>query len=349
MANLANLFYNGDIVIFSGGNTDGGTIKDADRRKQRKYNFDYSDYRHIASCAAFQHDNKVNKIMFFTFTIKQNLTDTSETNKAWSYFLKLMRTRHNLNSYIWVAERQKRGAVHYHTLLDIPYIKYSEIKLLFSRSFARFNIEVSETNSVSGSKNGNSIVSNVDKAVKYLTKYMTKELKQSFTGRNYAISNNINIKPRKINVEQAQNLAETAHSVFKTEYITVIHADLKESIEVYNSEISEIQTVEHIKEVETRREQRKERRLKIDKRLDVNTKTILLYSKFAYQIEYIMKLQHPFHEMEIIQNLEIAQKNYRFGFCKLYKPQLKEYGNYNFLDSPSNMDMEHPREFSFRE
>jgi hypothetical protein len=326
MANLANLFYNGDIVIFSGGNDNPAMIKDTDRRKQRRYNFDYSDYRHIASCAAFQHDNKVNKIMFFTFTIKQNLTDTSQTNKAWSYFLKLMRTRHKLNSFIWVAERQKRGAVHYHTLLDIPFIKYSEIKLLFSRTFARYNIEVSEKNSVSGSKNGNSIVSNVDKAVKYLTKYMTKELNQSFSGRNYAISNNINIKPRKINVEQAQTLAETAQSVFKTDYITVIHADLKEAIEVYKSKETELQTVEHLQQTEQRREQRRDKRIKTVNRLDNNTNTILLYSKFAYQIEHIMKLQYPFHKMEIFQNLEIAQKNYKFGFCKLYKPKVKNDG-----------------------
>jgi hypothetical protein len=176
-----------------------------------------------------------------------------------------MKKRHGLNNYLWVAEHQKRGAIHYHCLLDMPYIPYSLIKEIFSNSFARFGISVSKENSVSASKTKGAIVKNVEQALRYITKYLTKQLKEdkkhnrrfwfdsielgyyerdllkrefsfkvfaktaqrnTLSGRIYAFTNAINEKPLTITYEDFLKVSNTVKDVYNFRYCAVYICDL---------------------------------------------------------------------------------------------------------------------------
>ena len=211
---MIKIHYNGNVVYTSDGNSE---LSSEEARlignRQKKFILRYKHYRQISSSAAYMFDNRVNQIVFYTFTIKENMTDNSVTNPAFSYALRRLKKDYGLNSYIWVVERQKRGAIHYHCLFDMPYVKYSELKRVWHEVGSKFGIEISRQNSVSGSKGRSAVVKNVEQAVKYLTKYMAKGINgknnQTFEGRVYAISRNVNVKPRVISVDTALKYANT--------------------------------------------------------------------------------------------------------------------------------------------
>ena len=234
--------YNGNITVTNAKNPKNKQLHElnlSDRTKKRVYKLTYSKYRQLAGNSAKMFEAKTNQILFLTFTIKDNITDTANTNKAWSYFLNLMKKRHGLNNYLWVAERQKRGAVHYHCLLDTPFINYSEWKRIFSSTFKKFGIKASKQNSVSASKYRGAIVRNVEMALKYITKYISKsinkELNISFSGRNYAFTNDINVKPLTITYEQYLEVINTCSKEYNFEYCSTYICDLNAVINLFNS------------------------------------------------------------------------------------------------------------------
>ncbi len=237
------LYYNGNITfsITHSKNIEAMQSTKRDYKKQKKYKLTYAHSRKIASSAAYQYHNRKNKITFLTFTLKDNVTDTNLTNKAWTEYLNYLRKQYKMHSFIWVAERQKRGAVHYHALIDIPKTPYSILKEQFSRIFKKYDINVSAKNSISTSKQHGAIVNDIEKAVKYITKYVTKgafakdeeENKNTFNGRVYGISNNINIKPITLTRKEFNELLITVKAIYKFEYSTTYICDTKESIKMY--------------------------------------------------------------------------------------------------------------------
>jgi len=246
----------------------------SDRTKRRVQKLSYSKYRKLAGNSAKLFEVRKNKVLFLTFTLKDNVTLHGITNKAWSYFLKLMRERHELGNYLWVAEHQKRGAIHYHCLLDMPFIDYSEIKRIFKASFQLFNIAVSSENSVSASKSRGAIVHNVEMALRYITKYLTKQLKvdtkykqrflytmyscseypkdfmkrefrfkriiksaeySTLSGRIYAFTNEINEKPIQITYEDFMEVSDTTKDVYNFKYCSVYICDLQAVKELFST------------------------------------------------------------------------------------------------------------------
>lgn len=226
-------YYNGNITLCAVvGNENRHELTEADRKK-KTYRLTYSKYRQLSSNCAYMFDKKVNKILFLTFTIKANIRDNSITNKAFSYYLKILRARYKLHSYLWVAERQKRGAVHYHCLFDMPFTKYQTLSNLFHKCFTKFDIETSSKNSVSTSKHYGAIVQNKEMALKYICKYISKQINQGFKGRNNAFSNNINIKPVNIDHETFLDLRETSKKYYIFEYSSAYICDIDTIKEVF--------------------------------------------------------------------------------------------------------------------
>jgi len=232
--------YNGNVTITSfKGNHNRHKIELSDKIKKRVYKLKYSKYRQLAGNSAKMFETKINKILFLTFTIKDNIKDTSLTNNAWSYFLNLMKKRHGLNNYLWVAERQKRGAIHYHTLMDMPFIQFKKIKEIFSNSFAKFGIAVSTQNSVSASKKHGSIVKNVEMALRYITKYISKSINKEvevlFSSRMYAITNEINVKPLTITYDEYLSIINTCSKEYNFKFSATYICDLKTIISLFNT------------------------------------------------------------------------------------------------------------------
>jgi len=96
---------------------------------------------------------------FATFTFRENITDVKTANKYWWLFMKKMRRKFGSFKYIAVIEFQKRGAVHYHCIWDLPFIKAGELEQLWGNGFIKINR-----------------IEHVDNVGAYMVKYMTKEL-----------------------------------------------------------------------------------------------------------------------------------------------------------------------------
>lgn len=111
--------------------------------------------RRLACC---NFDNKYDK--FLTLTFAENKTDVQECNILFKAFIrKLREVKHISNlKYLAVIEFQERGAVHYHVLLNIPYIPQRELQDLWGHGFVFINA-----------------IDHVDNIGAYIVKYMTKD------------------------------------------------------------------------------------------------------------------------------------------------------------------------------
>ena len=96
---------------------------------------------------------------FLTLTFAENMTNIRECNVLFKNFIK--RLKYNYKSdlkYLAVIEFQQRGAVHYHVLLDIPYIPQEVLQELWGNGFVFINA-----------------INHVDNIGAYILKYITKD------------------------------------------------------------------------------------------------------------------------------------------------------------------------------
>ncbi len=96
---------------------------------------------------------------FFTLTFADNKTDVKECNYLFKKFMQKLKYKLKIDiKYLAVIEFQKRGAVHYHVLSNIPYIPQNELQELWGNGFVYINA-----------------ISHVDNIGAYIVKYMTKD------------------------------------------------------------------------------------------------------------------------------------------------------------------------------
>lgn len=126
------------------------------------------------------YDKKINhRLSFITLTIpaheKVELRTAQKT--LLEPLLKHLRQVHGMNSYVWKAEIQKRGQLHYHIISDV-YIPHYELKNKWNQLITKqgFNNEYIAEN---GHNNANSTdihsVKNIKNLANYLLKYFTKK------------------------------------------------------------------------------------------------------------------------------------------------------------------------------
>lgn len=96
---------------------------------------------------------------FITFTFADNITDVQQANAFWKTFIQRLRYRYGKFKYMSVLEFQKRGAVHYHCITDLPYVKKSDLADIWGNGFIKINR-----------------IEHVDNVGAYIVKYMTKDL-----------------------------------------------------------------------------------------------------------------------------------------------------------------------------
>lgn len=75
---------------------------------------------------------------FLTLTFAENKTNVKEANRLFKAFMTEFRRRSGLNfRYIAVIEFQKRGAVHYHLVMDTPFIDQAWLARLWGHGFIK--------------------------------------------------------------------------------------------------------------------------------------------------------------------------------------------------------------------
>lgn len=119
------------------------------------------------------------KIAFVTITLpsEQIHPDSVIISKCFNQLLTELRTCHNVKKYVWRAERQKNGNIHFHILTD-AFIPYYELRNRWNRIINKLGY-VDRFKEKNGNKQPNSTdihsTRKIGNLKKYLAKYMSKE------------------------------------------------------------------------------------------------------------------------------------------------------------------------------
>jgi hypothetical protein len=200
------------------------------KRKKRKENNEKKEQKKQTEKTKFAVNrtrNEIRRIInsnpqlnkFLTLTSK--ITEIKKINPLFNLFIQRIKSRYPKFQYMAVPEFQKDtdffgkvkpegGAVHYHTLCNLPYVKSKEIEKIWGHGFIRINR-----------------VDRVDNLGAYVCKYLQKEMfdKRMFHKKKYFCSQDIN-RPEEFTGEQAKifmdymkdNLEFKKGSVFENEY-----------------------------------------------------------------------------------------------------------------------------------
>ncbi len=97
---------------------------------------------------------------FLTLTFAENVTDIKYCNYEFKKFIQRLKDKYKIDKlkYLAVIEFQERGAIHYHTLLDMPYIPHKALQECWGNGFVFINA-----------------ITHVDNIGAYILKYMTKD------------------------------------------------------------------------------------------------------------------------------------------------------------------------------
>jgi len=108
-------------------------------------------------------------------TFAENITDLTKGNKIFNQFIKRLTYKYPNLKYVAVIEFQKRGAIHYHLLCNLPYVDNKEIKKIWRQGFIRINK-----------------IDNVDNVGAYMSKYLGKEIdERMFRRKKFFRSQNL--------------------------------------------------------------------------------------------------------------------------------------------------------------
>lgn len=102
----------------------------AKKRLTKAIEFLMMSTKHQTIYNTVTHRNQPFRLSFVTLTISEtarNITGKEAHAKLLEPFLQWMRRVHNVNMYIWKAELQKRGQIHYHITTD-TFIHWREIQ-----------------------------------------------------------------------------------------------------------------------------------------------------------------------------------------------------------------------------
>ena len=126
---------------------------------------------------------------FLTLTFAKNETDIKKANRAFNLFTQRAKDRFPEFQYLAVIEFQKRGAVHYHLLCNLRYMKKKKIEHIWGQGF----IDIKRINHVT----------NIGR---YVSKYLHKDMfdPRMFGKKKFFRSQNL-----KDSVELTNTLAET--------------------------------------------------------------------------------------------------------------------------------------------
>lgn len=103
---------------------------------------------------------------FLTLTFAENITDLKTANYIFNKFILRMNYKYPDFEYLAVPEFQKRGAVHYHLLCDIPFVEVAELQELWGQGFVKINK-----------------IDNVNNVGAYVSKYLGKEMDERSFGK----------------------------------------------------------------------------------------------------------------------------------------------------------------------
>lgn len=126
------------------------------------------------------------KINMITLTFQENMQDDKLARLLLSKWLEMAAHRFNVNSYVWKAEPQKRGSIHFHLITDV-YIPHKELRYTWNRLLRKHGLGNVKNNST----DVHAII-NVGNLVGYLVEYLCNKSKhdgrRKITGKLWGCS-----------------------------------------------------------------------------------------------------------------------------------------------------------------
>lgn len=142
------------------------------------------------------------RVNFVTLTLSDPATELSDRDiksKLLDPWLKRMRYRHHLNSYIWKAERQQNGALHFHLITDtwLPWVSVRDNWNDLQRKHGLLESYRSKFNRDTPNSTDVHAVHRENEARKYIAKYLAKKAtdESTISGRLWDAS--VNLKSAK--------------------------------------------------------------------------------------------------------------------------------------------------------
>lgn len=165
------------------------------------------------------------KINFITLTLsakQREVSDRTIKNQMLAPWIRNMRDVYQLRSYVWRAERQKNGNIHFHFSTD-SYIPYDAIRDSWNFQQSKFHF-INEFRNRNKSEFPNSTdvhsVQSISNLASYMVKYMCKDEKglESIEGKVWDCSKNLKTKERVALVmgEKDFNLINKLYDRFQT-------------------------------------------------------------------------------------------------------------------------------------
>jgi hypothetical protein len=146
-------------------NTKGGGNREGNgEHKESNYKQTQKRRRTMIRQLITQNFDENSKFITLTFDNKRSfdIKDVKECNKAYKNFILRMKRRYPEIRYVTVVEFQDkndRGAVHYHMICNLPYIKKKELSDIWDNGFVKINA-----------------IDKVDNVGAYVVKYMNKDI-----------------------------------------------------------------------------------------------------------------------------------------------------------------------------
>lgn len=174
------------------------------------------------------------RIAFLTVTLPaaQRHCDKVITKECLNQYLVELRKYHGVKNYVWKAEAQENGNLHYHIAIDNP-VDYDKARDRWNRITEKLGY-ITEFEKVNGHRDPNSTDIHKTKDVKnlaaYLSAYMSKkESRRPICGRDWGCSQTISrCEPVKL-IEGSDERSELFH-VIKSKKLRTVQMDYGEII-----------------------------------------------------------------------------------------------------------------------
>lgn len=153
-----------------------------------------------------EEENRINS-KFLTLTFKENVTDIKWANREFALFIQ--RLSYNVAykiKYLTVIEFQKRGAIHYHSVIfNMPYMPVKKLQAIWGHGFVKVNK-----------------IDDVDNVGAYVCKYMTKSDDERLVGQKMYFKSTGLLKPEIVNdyseVQKYKQAFADDSPTFETEF-----------------------------------------------------------------------------------------------------------------------------------
>lgn len=180
------------------------------------------------------------RLAFITVTLpalNNNISDSDMKNIYFKNFLNILRSKYGLRHYVWKAEAQKNGNIHFHLIANI-YIHFAILRYEWNKCIRKTGL-VQEFNLKFGYNDPNSTDIHSVKKIKhlgsYLIKYMSKKDKdkREISGKLWNCSESLKFTKRLCisGVETANYHSNYLYSYFfssikKTQYCDLLFKNL---------------------------------------------------------------------------------------------------------------------------